>query len=133
MRFEDFFNFAWCEKCENRSYCSETNQCQLELNLDKAEALRDEGMRQAREAQRNAEWLMSAYGCYHSLPRGSSFSAITISEAVGLPSAGEKRNNAMGGFFGSLSKAHRIEPIGSMKSERVPRKANRITIWKKLW
>ena len=132
LRIEDF-NFNWCLLCRTTSYCLSAKQCQLELDLEKGEALSEEGMEQAREAARAAEWLLSAHGLYADLRPGDRFSAITVSDAIGLPSAGEKRNNAMGGFFGSLVKAKRIKAVGMEKSERVPRHANKIMIWEKIW
>ena len=73
-----------------------------------------------------AEWAISDF-----IARGSPFTADDIVACAGLPKleAEQNRNNAVGAFFGALSRRRLIKPLGFAAATRTVSHARTLRVW----
>ncbi len=95
--------------------------------------LRDEGMRNASQAQRVQVWKWSALDWVKRLPRGTEFTSDDVIRDCGLADEGANRNNVVGAEFHVWARQGLIRDTGKQKkSERTARHGGRIGVWRRL-
>lgn len=105
---------------------------QLAFDPVAAKAAADEGMGRASRADRVQEWKDAAEILFERIPGGATFTADDIVARIGLPDTGVARNNVVGAWFSSKSKAGAIRFTGRFrKSERVIGHGNLQRVWEK--
>lgn len=103
-----------------------------QLAFDPAPPLAKAGMDDALGAERVMPWREAAETWIRSQAAGSELTADDLAAAVGLPSEGVYRNNAVGGLFGALAKAGAIEWTGHFRrSERAIGRGNLQRVWRR--
>lgn len=87
---------------------------------DLARAAGDEGMAQARRAERVQAWKAQAEAWLLGLPAGSEVTADTLIAAIGLPDpeAGPARNNVVGAWFSAQARHGRVRWSGTFATSR---------------
>lgn len=103
----------------------------LAVDADRAEHAAVAGEVAALSADRVAPWRERAVAWLDSLPAGREITADDLVDAVGLPAEGVHRNNAVGGLFGTRSRAGRLEWTGDFRrSEREIGHGNLQRVWR---
>lgn len=105
---------------------------QLAFDPVAAKAAADEGMARAARADRVQEWKDAAEILLERIPGGAQFTADDIVERIGLPDTGVARNNVVGAWFATKSRAGEIRFTGNFrKSGRVIGHGNLQRVWEK--
>lgn len=106
---------------------------QLAFDAQAAKEAAETGMERASRAERVQEWKVRAEEWFEELPRWRAFTADDLVEEIGLPDEGVAKNNVVGAWFSSKSKAGTIRFAGRFaKSERIIGHGNLQRVWEKV-
>lgn len=107
--------------------CTQSEDGLAARGLAQGRALRDEGEGLAEDA--SAEWRQAAYGWIETYAHGSRFTAIDLTDAVGMP----PHVNAVGAVMAGASKRGLTRNTGTyIQSIRRDRHAGRNAVWERL-